>query len=62
MSDAGERLIEAAKEANAKVFIFDNHRFQKAMQVLRTAGYPDVADECYAHRSFSMATRKILDE
>jgi len=61
MSDAGKRLIAAAKEANEKVVSFDDHRFQRAVQVLRTAGFSDVADECSNLRSFYVRAKNLLD-
>jgi len=52
---------KAVSEQSKDVARLDDHRFERAMKVLRTAGYQDVADECSAHRSFSVAARDMLD-
>jgi hypothetical protein len=44
-----------------EVHSFRDPRFQKAMMVLRTAGYADVADRCTANEELLKAIHGILD-
>lgn len=47
--------------SEVEILSFRDPRFQKAMLVLRTAGYADVADRCTANEDLLTSIYGILD-